>query len=103
MSVFQVTPGDMSAASSTVSQTAGDARVRDSASHLATAAAALPGSSSADLLPELGASWSDELDVWSDAVESFGTSVEATGGDARTTDAASRGLFAGLLGLLGGR
>ncbi|WP_134739039.1 hypothetical protein [Nocardioides sp. 503] len=103
MTVFQVNPGDMTAASDAVTEAADGARGHGSSAHLAAAAAAIPGADSAGFLGELGTSWDDDVQSWADSADAFGTQIESASKDAQGADAESGGLFGGLFGgLLGG-
>lgn len=102
MSVFQVSPTDMTSASNAVTEAADNARGRGSSAHLAAAGAAIPGAKSRGYLSELGTSWDEEIEDWADSAESFGTQIAATSSDAEGTDQHSGGLFGGLIGILGG-
>ena len=57
MEDFRVVPHDMSTAAGETGDAASDARGRDSASHLPTAASAVPGAQSVALVGELGDGW----------------------------------------------
>lgn len=96
MSVFSVDSSDMAAASSAVADAADGARGHGSSEELTAAAAAVPGSDAATLLPELGDSWDDEVSAWADSAASFGSAISATSDDATSTDDAVGGLFGGL-------
>lgn len=96
MSVFSVVSADMSAASGAVAEAADGARGHGSSEELSVAAAAVPGSDAASLLPELGDSWDDEVSAWADAAASFGSAISAASDDATATDEAAGGLFGGL-------
>jgi hypothetical protein len=102
MSVFQLSPSDMTTASNAVTEAADNARGHGSSAHLSTAGGAIPGATSVGYLSELGTSWDDDIVAWADNAESFGTRIAATSDDAQGTDEQSGGLFGGLLGLLGG-
>lgn len=102
MSVFQVVPSDMTAASHAVAAAGDGARGHGSSGHLATAGSALPGSTSAGLLSDLGSSWDEEVDGWADDAASFASSISAASDDASGTDASVGTGFAGLFGLLPG-
>ena len=102
MSQLQVVPADMSSASEAVVEAADAARGHDSAAHLAAAAAAVPGASSADWLGDLGDSWEAEVDGWATAARDLGESIAAASSDAQGADGKTGGLFGGLGGLLGG-
>ena len=102
MSVFQVVPSDMTAASQAVTAAGDGARGHGSSEHLATAGSALPGSTSAGLLSDLGTSWDDEVDTWASDAESFGSTISAASDDASGTDLSVGSGFGALLGLLPG-
>ncbi len=101
MAGYQVVPSDMSAAQAKVAEAASTVRSHDSSGHLSGAARALPGSTSATLLVELGTSWDDELDGWATRAEGFADRIAAASADARAADQQSGGLFGGLNGSLG--
>ena len=102
MSIFQVVPSDMAAASDAVSDAADGARGHGSSDDLATAASAIPGATSVSLLSELGTSWDEEVDEWAASAASFGSSIRAASDDASSTDDAAGASFGGLFGLLPG-
>ncbi|GAA4380109.1 hypothetical protein [Nocardioides caricicola] len=102
MTVFQVVPSDMTAASHAVSAAGEGARGHGSSSHLSTAGSAIPGATSVGLLSDLGTSWDDEVDAWADSAASYASSLAAAGEDAAGTDAGVGQGFNGLLGLLPG-
>lgn len=98
MSRVQVDFAAISDAANAAQSAASDAKGHGSAAALAWAAGALPGSSSADHLGELGRSWDDEIASWVTTTADFGTDLAAAGEDYRSVDQSIGGLFGGLLG-----
>lgn len=103
MSNFALVPSDMAAASGAVTGAAADARGADGSDALGSLASALPGSTTAEIMPDLGDAWESGLNDWSDAASGFASSLERTTQDSTTTDGATGGLFDFLRGSLGGR
>jgi|GEM_PF-2836450 len=101
MEDFRVVPRDMSTAAGETGDAASDARGRDSASHLTTAASAVPGAQSVALLGELGDGWRTEIDAWADDVAGFADAVDGTGHEASGRDGAIGGYLGTLLDLMG--
>lgn len=95
---FSLVPGDMAAASAAVTDASSNARTAHGADALATLAAALPGTSTAAYLPELGGLWEDGITGWCDELDGFRASLDATTQDGTSTDETFGGLFGGLLG-----
>ena len=95
---FALVPSDMTAASAAVSDASSEARKAHGADALATLAAALPGSSTAAYLPELGGLWEAGVTGWCDRLDRFRAGIDATTRDGTSTDAGVGGLFGGLLG-----
>ncbi|MEN8672405.1 hypothetical protein [Nocardioides sp.] len=101
MEDFRVVPHDMSTAADETVDAASQARGRDSASHLTTAASAVPGAQSVALLGELGDGWRDEIDAWAGDVAGFADAVDGTGRAASARDGAIGGYFGTFLDLVG--
>ena len=95
---FALVPSDMAAASAAVTDASSAARTAHGADALATLAAALPGSSTAAYMPELGGLWEDGVTGWCDQLDGFRASIEATTRAGTSTDAGVGGLFGGLFG-----
>ena len=95
---FALVPSDMAAASAAVTGATSEARTAHGADALATLAAALPGSSTAAYLPELGGLWEDGITGWCDELDTFRASVDATTRTTTTTDDGAGSIFGGLLG-----
>ncbi|WP_243059308.1 hypothetical protein [Nocardioides sp. SR21] len=102
MSVFQVVPSDMAAASNAVTSAGDGARGHGSSAHLGVAGSAVPGATSVGLLSDLGSSWDDEVDDWAADAASFGKAISAASDDACDTDSTVGTGFGGLFGLLPG-
>ena len=95
---FALVPGDMAAASAAVTDATSEARTATGADALATIAAALPGSSTAAYLPDLGTLWEDGISGWCDQLDDFRGSLDGTTHGTTTADEGAGGLFGGLLG-----
>ena len=95
---FALVPSDMTAASAAVSDASSEARTAHGADALATLAAAMPGSSTAAYMAELGGLWEDGVTGWCDQLDSFRAGIEATTRAGTSTDGGVGGLFGGLLG-----
>ena len=95
---FALVPSDMAAASAAVTDASSEARAAHGADALATLAAALPGTSIAAYMPELGGLWEEGVTGWCDQLDRFRASIDATTRGGTSTDAGVGGLFGGLLG-----
>lgn len=102
MSELALVPGDMQAAATAAESAADGARRADGADALSTLAGALPGTTTAEVVPDLGSAWETGVSEWADEVDDFGASVEKMTDDATTTDTRAGGLLGGLLGGLPG-
>ena len=89
---------DMASAGSAIDDASSKARTAHGADALAILAAALPGSSTAAYMSELGGHWEDGVTGWCDQLDHFRDSLDATSRDGTTTDGAAGGLFGGLFG-----
>ena len=95
---FALVPSDMAAAGAAVTDASSEARSAHGADALSTLAAALPGSSTAAYLPELGGLWEDGVTGWCDQLDRFHAGIDATTRGGTSTDAGVGGLFGGLFG-----
>jgi len=95
---FALVPSDMAAASAAVTDASSEARAAHGADALSTLAAALPGTSTAAYMPELGGLWEEGVTGWCDQLDRFRASIDATTRGGTSTDAGVGGLFGGLLG-----
>lgn len=95
---FALEPGEMTAASAAVTDASSDARAAHGADALATLAAALPGSSTAAYLPDLGTLWEDGITDWCDRLDGFRAGLDGTTHDATSADGSAGGFFENLLG-----
>jgi len=77
MSEFGLVTSHMSAASAAASDAAADARTADGSDALAALASALPGTTTAEIVPELGEDWETGIDSWSDNVDDFAASIDS--------------------------
>ncbi|HXH80992.1 hypothetical protein [Nocardioides sp.] len=95
---FALVPSDMTSASAAISDASSEARTAHGADALATLAAALPGSSTAAYMPELGGLWEDGVTGWCDQLDHFRDSIDATSQGGTSADDGVGGLFGRLLG-----
>lgn len=95
---FALVPSDMAEASAAVTDASSEARAAHGADALATLAAALPGSSTAAYMPELGGLWEDGITGWCDQLDGFRAGIDSTTQDGTSLDTGVGGLFGGLLG-----
>ena len=95
---YALVPSDMAAAGEAVTGASSEARAAHGADALATLAAALPGSSTAAYMSELGGMWEAGVTGWCDQLDSFRAGIDATTRDGTSTDAGVGGLFGGLFG-----
>lgn len=102
MSEFALVPGDMRAASQATESSASAARGADGSAALGTLAGALPGTTTAETMPELGTAWADGVSGWSDEVTEFSAAIDQLTADSESTDQTAGGWFSGILGNLGG-
>ena len=98
MSEFALVPSQMAGAGAAASGAAADARGASGTDALATLASALPGTTTAEIAPDLGEAWETGIDGWAGRVDSFAAAIEATSKDGTTTDGAAGGLFGALFG-----
>jgi hypothetical protein len=102
MTEMHVVPGDLHRAAASVRSAADEVDASDVADHLTGAAAAVPGSTAADLLTGMGPTWEDDLDRWVDAADGFADGVAAHADTMATTDDGVGGRMSGLDWVLGG-
>ncbi|GAB3198547.1 hypothetical protein GCM10027062_12970 [Nocardioides hungaricus] len=95
MSELALVPGDMRSAAATVESAAGRARGADGSDALSTLAGALPGSTTAETVPDLGDAWETGVNGWADEVAAFSASVEQLNDDAGSTDDSAAGRLLG--------
>jgi hypothetical protein len=95
---FALVPSDMAAAGAAVTDASSAARKAHGADALATLAAALPGSSTAAYMPELGSMWEDGVTGWCDQLDRFRGSLDSTTRGGTSTDSGVGSWFDGLLG-----
>jgi hypothetical protein len=86
MSEFALVSGDMQAASAAVDDAAGEARGADGSAALASVAAALPGSTTSEVVPELADAWESGVRTWVQHVQRVADEIERLRQDAGTTD-----------------
>lgn len=86
MSELALVSGDMQSAAAAAESAGGRARGADGADALATLAGALPGSTTAETVPELGDAWTTGVGQWADGVTAFGAAVEQLNDDAGSAD-----------------
>lgn len=102
MSEFALVPADMQSASSAAESAADGARGSDGAGALSALAGALPGSTTADTLPDLGSAWTTGVSEWSDQVDDLAASIAKLTAEAEAADQTAGGKLGGLSGVLGG-
>ncbi len=78
------------------------ARGADATDAVTTLGGALPGSSTATVLPQFAAAWDDGIDVWADSVDDFVEALETAASAAETADEVVRRVQEQLMGVLGG-
>ncbi len=96
MSTFALQPGHMTTAAEATGSVADDARRSDGSDELAGLAGALPGTTTADVYPELGSAWQTGVQQWSTEVDQFSASLKSMTSDATTTDGSAAGWLMGL-------
>jgi hypothetical protein len=101
MSVLAMVPSHMVAASASVTDAAAAARKADGSDALATLAAALPGTTTAEIMPDLGEAWTTGVQGWSADAKAFADSVDGARRDGSATDSAAGGLLDVLGSLIG--
>ena len=89
MSDIHVVPGDMKAAAAVAADAQSDVRSADSAEHLTSAGAALPGAASVAHLSDLATRWTEETKAAADGAEKLSTQIENALRGAQTADAAN--------------
>lgn len=103
MSQFQLVSRDMAAAGAEVRAAANKARTADAADAVSTLGAALPGSTTADLLPALAQQWDGAIDDWAASADAYADGLDAAAADAAAAEAMITGAWDGLRRWLGGR
>ena len=101
MSVLAQVPSDLVAASDAVTDAAASARRADGSEALTALAAALPGTTTAEILPDLGEAWTAGVAGWSTDVKAFADALDAIRRATAALDAAVSGVFDFLRGLSG--
>lgn len=86
MSDFALVPGDMRAASGAVEDAAARARTADGAGPLALLAGALPGTTTARVVPDLARAWTAGVRDWSDRVDRLSAQIDRLRADAGAVD-----------------
>lgn len=102
MPEFALVPTDMSTATTAASGAATDARGANGADALFTLAQAIPGTTTASIMSDLGDAWEAGVDDWCDDAEDYGLAVDATTRDSTATDGHVGGGFGVLRSFLGG-
>ena len=102
MSEFSLVSGDMQAAASAAQSAADRARGSDGSDALSALAAALPGTTTAEVVPELGSAWQTGVGEWADEVAELADSIERLAADAAATDGSAGSRLDGLRGQVGG-
>ena len=102
MSEFALVPGDMRSASSAVESSASDARGADGSGALSALSGALPGTTTAETMPELGTAWEDGVSGWSDEVVELSAAIDQLTADSESTDQTAGGWFDHIFGNVGG-
>lgn len=102
MTEFGLVSSHMSAASAAASDAAAAARAASGSDALASLAAALPGTTTAEIVPELGAAWETGIDGWSQSAAEFAESIDTVAEEGSQADSAAGWLLGGLQKLLGG-
>ncbi|MCW2842746.1 MAG: hypothetical protein JWN22_662 [Nocardioides sp.] len=103
MSEFALNPADMHAASAAADSAAAAARGSDGSDALSALAAALPGSTTAETVPELGSAWEAGVSGWSEEVDSLSHAIDDLAVDGARVDGQAGSAMHGLVGGLGPR
>ncbi len=101
MSVLAMVPSHLVAASAAMTDAAAAARKADGSDALAALASALPGTTTAEIMPDLGEAWTAGVQGWSAEAKAFADAVDGARRDGTATDSAVGGLLDFLGGLIG--
>jgi hypothetical protein len=82
MSTYQVEPDELRTSAGDVRTAASSARSADASDAIATLGGALPGSSTASVMPQFATAWDEGIDGWSRLVDGFADGLFARGAHA---------------------
>ena len=102
MSTYQVEPDELRTTASDLRSAAKDARDADARDAVDELAGALPGSSTASVMPELAVSWDEGIEAWASSVGDFADGLDAAAADAEAADARAEAFQEWLRTFLGG-
>jgi uncharacterized protein YukE len=101
MSTYQVEPDELRRSAADLRTAASAARSADGSDAISTLGGALPGSSTATVMPEFATAWDEGIDGWAKAVDGFADGLEAAAVDAEQADARARAFVEWLRKFLG--
>ena len=87
MSTYQVEPDELRSSATDLRSAASSARAADAADAIGTLGGALPGSSTAEVMPAFAAAWDEGIDDWAGTVDDFADGLDAAAADAEAADA----------------
>ena len=90
MSTYQVEPDELRSSATDLRSAASSARAADAADAIGTLGGALPGSSTAEVMPEFADAWDAGSDYWAGSVDDFADGFEGAGPDAVAADAQAK-------------
>ena len=102
MSTYQVEPDELRTTASDLRSAATEAPDADAADAVAALAGALPGSSTASVMPELAIAWHEGTRAWASSVGDFADGLDAAAADAEAADARAEAFQEWLRTFLGG-
>ena len=102
MSTYQVEPDELRTTASELRSAARDARDADAEDAVDALAGALPGSSTASVMPELATAWDEGITAWASSVGDLADGLDAAAADAEEADARAQALQEWLRTFVGG-
>lgn len=96
MTTYALTPSDLARAAATTADSASSARSAHSAEAYTALADGLPGSTTAEVMPDLGSTMEDGVTGWADDVEGFAADLETTAADGVVDDELASSVFAAI-------
>lgn len=102
MSTYHVEPDELRASAGDLRTAATSARGADASDAISTLGGALPGSTTATVMPQFATAWDDGIDDWAASVDDFADALEGAASDAEAADRAAKAFAEWLKKLLGG-
>jgi uncharacterized protein YukE len=102
MSTYQVEPDELRASASDLRTAASSARAADATDAISALGGALPGSSTASVMPGFATAWDEGIDTWAGSVDDFADGLDAAAADAEAADATAKLVQEWLKKFLGG-